>query len=120
MLFLKIITFPIRLLILLAGFVIMAILNLTGGLICYISEVAGGLLKLVGVLTDFIAVFMTITSIKEIKSGDLAFQTGVFQIAGFWILTILFNTVWFGGYMIGEFIKDLGTAIRDKALELLL
>ncbi len=119
MLFIKIITFPIRLVLLISAYILRGALSLIGLIICYISELAGILLKIVGVLTDFLAIFMTYTAIKEIKAGELALKTGIFHIVGFWILTILFNTVSFAGYMVGQFLIDIGETITDFFKELL-
>lgn len=115
MLFLKIITFPVRLVLFVAAYILRAALELVGIIICWISEIANIPMKFIGGLTNLLAIFMTVMTIKEIKSGELAIKNGVFYIAGYWVLTIVIGSVCFAGYMIGEFIKEIGRKITEGA-----
>lgn len=119
MIFLKIITFPLKIIIILAAYILRAALALTGTIICHISEIAGGLFKILGILTDIIAVMMTVFAIKQINAGEIETKTAVIQIVGFWILTMLFNSVGFAGYTLGTILIELGENITDKVKDLL-
>lgn len=119
MAFLEILTFPVKIALVIAAYILRAVLALTGTIICHISEIAGGLLKIVGILTDIIAVMMTVFAIKQINTREIETKTAIIQIVGFWILTILFNSVGFAGYTLGQILIEFGENITDKTKDLL-
>lgn len=117
--FFRIISFPLRLIILIAAFILRAVLYILGTFICFVSEVAGVFLAIFGVLLNGIAVFGTILYIKEIKAGNVALTQGILYIALLWVIAFIVDGIWLLGYSIGEFLQDLGGNITDVALELM-
>lgn len=117
--FFKIISFPLRLIILILAYILRGLLHLLGAIICFISEVAGGFLYIVGLLANIIAIFATVMYIKEMRSGDMSLFDGICLLAILWLLAFAINGVCFVGYCIGEFLKDLGETITDGAMDLM-
>lgn len=117
--FFKIISFPLRLIILILAYIMRGVLFLFGALICFISNVAGFFLRIVGVFANIIAVVATVMYIKEMRSGDISLFNGIGLLVILWLLAFVIDGVCFVGYSIGEFLKDSGETITDVAMNLM-
>ena len=117
--FLRIITFPLRLAVLIIAFILRAILTSIGSLIALISGSAAGVCGLLAILSDVLAIGITIYAIDEIKTGAISLLTGICCMAFFWIVAFILDSIWIVGYVIGEFLINIGATLTDLALELL-
>ena len=117
--FLRIITFPLRLAVLIIAFILRAILTSIGSLIALVSGSLAGVCGLLAILSDVLAIGITIYAIDEIKTGAIPLPTGICCMAIFWVVAFILDSIWIVGCVIGEFMMNIGTTLTDWAIELL-
>ena len=66
-----------------------------------------------------LAIGITIYAIDEIKTGAISLLTGICCMAFFWVVAFILDSIWIVGYVIGEFLINIGATLTDLALELL-
>lgn len=118
--FLKIITFPIRLIILIAALIIRGILHIVGSIICLMFATVCGILSIIGHIVNLGVLAATILIIIDIREGSQSLGEGIKLIALFWVIALMLDSVCFIGDEVGEFLKEIGEKINDWALDLLM
>lgn len=115
----KIITFPIVLVVIILALLLRIILSLAGALICFMSESMGWVMKLLGSFMTLAAIVLSVFYIHGMVKGSLDFSTGILTMAIFWIVAFLLDSIWLVGFTIGEFLIDAGSSLTDMAIDLL-
>lgn len=116
---LKILTFPLRLVVVVIALILRAIL----WMLAFIIENAIGALGIIGYLISVIMIFgavaATIACIMMVKNGDLTVLQSVVLIGITWIGSSLLSMAFVLCEMVAEFLAELGEIIWEAALDLL-